>query len=115
MAGSRNTLTAYDASKGGMVMVTRSLAKELAPKGVRVNVICPGGVLTPGVSSVLESMAKAAKTTTEAMKAGMDKGVPLGRMGDPDDIARAVLFFASPLSSWVTGSVLVVDGGALLQ
>ena len=93
-------LTAYDASKGGLLMLTKSMAKDLASHGIRVNAICPGGVSTPGVTAMVDGMAK---------------GVPLGRMGDADDIARAAMFFASALSSWTTGAVLVVDGGTLLN
>ncbi len=107
-------LAAYDASKAGLVMLTRSLAKELGPQGVRVNAICPGGVTTPGVTSSLGAMAEVMKTTPDKLLASFGEKVPLGRMGVPDDIARAALFFASRMSSWVTGAVLVVDGGTLL-
>jgi 2-deoxy-D-gluconate 3-dehydrogenase len=107
-------LAAYDASKGGLVMLTRSLAKELGPQGVRVNAICPGGVTTPGATSAIDAMAKGMGLTAEQMMAGFNARIPLGRMGEPDDIALAALYLASPLSAWVTGSVLVVDGGMLL-
>ncbi len=107
-------LSAYDASKGGLVMLTKSLAKDLGPRGVRVNAVCPGGVNTPGVASSIGAMAKGLNLTAEQLLAGFGSKIPLGRMGEPDDIARATLFFASRMSSWVTGAVLVVDGGTLL-
>jgi len=108
-------LTAYDASKGGLVMLTKSMAKDLAAHGIRVNAICPGGVDTPGVAAVVDDMAKGLHLSTAQLQATMGDGVPLGRMGVGDDIARAAVFFATPLSSWVTGAVLVVDGGTLLK
>jgi NAD(P)-dependent dehydrogenase (short-subunit alcohol dehydrogenase family) len=108
-------LTAYDASKGGLVMLTRALALELAPLRIRVNAVCPGGVDTPGADAATATMARQLGTTVEALRAGSTtQRVPLGRLGQPDDIARAVLFFATALSSWVTGDVMVVDGGRLL-
>jgi 2-deoxy-D-gluconate 3-dehydrogenase len=108
-------LTVYDASKGGLVMLTKSMAKELAVNSIRVNAICPGGVATPGVDAIVDEMAKGLHLTAAQLQQSLGSGVPLGRMGLPDDIARAALFFASPLSSWVTGSTLVVDGGTLLK
>ena len=108
-------LTAYDASKGGLVMLTKSMAKDLAGHGIRVNAICPGGVATPGVAALVEDMAKGLHLTAAQLQASMGDGVPLGRMGQPDDIAHAAVFFASSLSAWVTGAVLVVDGGTLLK
>lgn len=108
-------LTVYDASKGGLLMLTKSMAKELAVNGIRVNAICPGGVATPGVDAIVDEMAKGLHLSASQLQQSMGSGVPLGRMGLPDDIARAALFFASPLSSWVTGSALVVDGGTLLK
>jgi len=107
-------LSAYDASKGGLVMLTRALALELAPQHIRVNAVCPGGVDSPGADVALTTMARQLGTTVEALRAGTTQRVPLGRFGQPDDIARAVLFFATPLSSWVTGDVMVVDSGRLL-
>jgi 3-oxoacyl-[acyl-carrier protein] reductase len=92
-------LVAYGASKAGVVNATRTLAKSLAPAGVRVNVVLPGGMETPGVMGT-------------ARRAGAD--IPLGRRAHPGEVALAVLFLASDLSCYVTGTELVVDGGATL-
>lgn len=95
-------LAHYDASKHGAWGFTKNVALELAPHGIRVNALAPGGVLTPGVGDIGENLA-----AFEAM-------IPMGRMGVPDDVARAVLFLVSDLASYVTGAQLVVDGGRLL-
>jgi len=92
-------LVAYGASKAGVVNATRSLAKALAPHGIRVNAVLPGGMETPGVQDT-------------PRRQGAD--IPLGHRADPDEVATAVLFLASPLAGYVTGAELVVDGGATL-
>ncbi len=96
-------LSHYDASKHGAWGFTRNIALELAPHGIAVNAIAPGGILTPGTGGMDEQMMR----RFEAM-------IPMGRMGDPDDIGRAALFLASDLSTYITGAQLVVDGGRLL-
>lgn len=100
-------LTHYDASKGGMVMMTRSLALELGPHGVRVNTVSPGSIDTPG------ARVATAGATTELARS-FEQRVPLRRTGRPDDIASAIAFLASDAASYVTGANLVVDGGYLL-
>lgn len=95
-------LTHYCASKGGIVAMAEAMALELAPMGIRVNCIAPGAVDTPMAASV-----KSDSKTLEATLAG----IPLKRMGRPEDISNAVLFLASDNSSYMTGSVVVVDGG----
>ncbi len=95
-------LTHYCASKGGIVAMAEAMSLELAPLGIRVNTIAPGAIDTPMVSSVKQDMK-----SLESMLAG----VPLKRMGKPEDISNAVLFLASDESSYMTGSVMVVDGG----
>ena len=92
----------YNVTKAALIHLTRSLAKELAP-AVRVNAICPGLVKT--------DMARALWEGHEDAMAGI---VPLARLGEPDDIANGALYLASDLSSWVTGTTLVIDGGMLL-
>ncbi len=95
-------LTHYCASKGGMVGMTRAMALELAPLGIRINVIDPGAINTPGASQ--------AKMTDE-QRVAMLAPIPMKRQGEAEEIAGAVLFLASDESSYMTGSVMVVDGG----
>jgi 3-oxoacyl-[acyl-carrier protein] reductase len=92
--------THYTASKAGMIGFTRSLCKELGPSGVRVNAIAPGIVETDQVAGL-----------SDAQRAAYKNLAALGRLGQPDDIARACVFFASEYSSFITGATLVVDGG----
>lgn len=106
-------LAAYDSSKGGVLMFTKAFALEMAPHGVTVNAIAPGGINTEGTAAPLQESGM----TEEQMKAMMEQflaGIPLARMGVPDDIAKVALFLASPASDYMTGELLVVDGGALL-
>jgi len=105
-------LVPYDTSKAGLVMMTRSLAFELGARRIRVNAIAPGVIQTPGADAALTIMAESG--SVGRLKAQLVSHVPLGRLGTPDDIARAVLFFVSPAADYVTGSTLVVDGGFLL-
>jgi len=95
-------LTHYCASKGGVVGMSEAMALELAPLGIRVNCIAPGAIETPGASST-NMDAKA----TEAMLAP----IPMKRKGNPEEVSNAVLFLASEESSYMTGSVMIVDGG----
>ncbi len=94
--------TAYGTAKAALSFMTRNIAPELAPK-VRVNAIDVGGVATDALASVL---------TDDAITQQMLANTPMQRMGQPEDIAAAVLFLASPASSWVTGKVFEIDGGA---
>jgi 2-deoxy-D-gluconate 3-dehydrogenase len=111
-------LTHYDTSKGGVVMMTKSLAKEFGPYGITVNAIAPGSIATPGAAA---ATAASSRELTGASGGGDDlmaaflARIPLGRVGQPDDIATATLFLASDAASYVTGSLLVVDGGYLLS
>jgi NAD(P)-dependent dehydrogenase (short-subunit alcohol dehydrogenase family) len=104
-------LTHYDASKAGMQMMTRSLALELAPHHIRVNTVAPGAIDTPGASA---SMATKSTAATEDLQKQFLARIPLGRMGNPAEVAEAVLFLAGGAASYITGSTLVVDGGFLV-
>jgi 2-deoxy-D-gluconate 3-dehydrogenase len=106
-------LAHYDASKGGLVMLTKSLALEFAPYNILVNAIAPGSIRTPGAESQMVAAASAGISLEELSKTFMAR-LPLKRMGEPDDIAKVVLFFASAAADYITGSLLVVDGGYLL-
>jgi NAD(P)-dependent dehydrogenase (short-subunit alcohol dehydrogenase family) len=101
IVGVRNR-SAYSASKGAIVALTRSMALDYAERGIRVNCICPGFVETPLIGGLMNDPERKAKITALH---------PLGRLGQPDDIAKAMVFLASDESSWVTGHALVVDGG----
>jgi NAD(P)-dependent dehydrogenase (short-subunit alcohol dehydrogenase family) len=93
----------YCATKGGVIALTRSLAVEWAPHRIRVNAIAPGYFVTPMTDRLK-------KRDAEFYQELIDR-VPLGRFGEPPDLAGGVIFLASPASSFVTGNVLVVDGG----
>lgn len=95
----------YAAAKAGIAGFTKSLALELGPEGIRVNDIAPETTDTPQVA--LDVMIPPEN------RANADKWIPLGRFGRPEDCAGAALYLASPLASWVTGSAIHVDGGAL--
>ncbi len=93
---------AYSASKGALVALTRNMAIDLAARKIRVNCVCPGFVRTPLVQALLDDPVRHDRLV--AMH-------PLGRLGEPGDVAMAVLFLASDESRWITGTNLVVDGG----
>ncbi len=95
---------AYDTSKGGLVMMTRSLAVSLAPHGIRVNGIAPGLIRTPLTSAWMEPRAN------DVLK-HYEKKILLGKVGEPQDCAGAVAFLCSPAASYITGEILVIDGG----
>jgi NAD(P)-dependent dehydrogenase (short-subunit alcohol dehydrogenase family) len=98
----------YCASKGGVVLLTKAMALDHAPQNIRVNCICPGDTDTP----MLRNEAAQLGETAEAFLSEAARR-PLGRIGAPEDIARAALFLAGDASSFVTGTTLVVDGGGL--
>ncbi len=93
---------AYSASKGALIALTKNMAVDYASRGIRVNCVCPGFVKTPLIGTIVADAARTARLT--AMH-------PLGRLGEPDDIARAIVFLISSAASWITGQAIVVDGG----
>jgi 2-deoxy-D-gluconate 3-dehydrogenase len=111
-------LVHYDSSKGGVVMMTKALAKDLASYNITVNAIAPGGIATEGATAGGEEAMKAMTAmgmSQEQMASAFTARIPMGKMGVPDDIAKAVLFLASDLASYMTGEIIVVDGGYLLS
>lgn len=98
----------YCAAKGGILNMTRAMAIDHGPQGIRVNCVCPGDVDTPLLRSECSQLGL---DETEFMAEAARR--PLARVGTPGDVANAVLFFASDLSKWVTGAFLVVDGGGI--
>lgn len=107
-------LAAYDASKGGVVMFTKNFALELASHGINVNAIAPGGIATEGTAAPLEGSGMSEAELAAMMQQFIATKIPMGRMGDPDDIAKAAVFLASSAGDYMTGEVVVVDGGTLL-
>ena len=107
MAGENKNqrMASYASSKAAANHLTRNIAFDLGPKGIRVNAIAPGAIKTAALASVL---------TPEIEKA-MLKHTPMGRLGEARDIAQAALFLCSPASSWVSGQVLTVSGGGVQE
>ena len=97
---------AYSAAKHGVVGLTKSLARDLGPDGIRVNAICPGVIRTPLTESYFGD---------DAFERSLATTVPLGRVGQPDDVASAALYLASDLGAYVNGIALTVDGGWLAE
>lgn len=108
---SMSGLAHYDASKHGVWGFTKNTAIELAKHNIWVNAVAPGGVRTPGVAAMSNQDTEAVARNPEPTP--MD--VPMGRIGVPDDIGKTVLFLASDMASYITGSQIVVDGGYLLK
>jgi 7-alpha-hydroxysteroid dehydrogenase len=107
MAGENKNMrmTSYGSSKAAVNHLTRNMAFDLGPKHIRVNAIAPGAIKTQALASVL----------TPDIEQGMLKRTPLGRLGEPRDIANAALFLCSPASVWVSGQVLTVSGGGMQE
>lgn len=93
----------YAASKAGLIGLTKSIAKELSSRGITVNCIAPGYIATDMTAEL-----------SDAVKEDLEKQIPLGRIGNPEDIANAVLFLASDEASYITGQTITVDGGIVM-
>jgi NAD(P)-dependent dehydrogenase (short-subunit alcohol dehydrogenase family) len=102
----------YCAAKGAVVALTRSMSVDLAPRGVRVNVICPGTVYTPLMEPMLRARGGGDLTAGLALTVAK---YPIGRLGTPEEIAAVALFLASNDSSFLTGSIITADGGMTSQ
>ncbi len=108
-------LAHYDASKHGLWGFTKNVALELSQHKIWVNAIAPGGILTPGVQKLQTDSPAAAGVDMQKMLEGFLAKIPMHRMGEPDEIGKVALFLASDMSSYMTGSQIVVDGGVLLS
>ena len=100
----------YSAAKGGIIALTKTLARELASKGIRLNVVCPGLTETNMLTEFMKGAGNPEKLA-EAYR----RAIPIGRLGKPDDIPGAVLFFASDDADFITGQVLSVSGGLTMH
>jgi NAD(P)-dependent dehydrogenase (short-subunit alcohol dehydrogenase family) len=105
-------MASYAASKAGLVALTRALAQRYGADGIRANCLCPGWVRTPMSEAEMREAAQAKGTSAEAEFALLGARIALGRVAGADEIARCALFLASDDASFVTGAVLVADGGA---
>ena len=101
-------ISVYAASKAGLLALTRGMALDFAGDGIRVNAVCPGAVQT----GMMEPFLKDMPDPEEAVRS-IGRTIPLGRVGQPEDIAKAVYFLASADAGYITGATLVVDGGLL--
>lgn len=108
-------LAHYDASKHGVWGFTKNTALELSEYKITVNAIAPGGILTDGVKKMQASIPVSGGVDMSKMLEGFLAKIPMHRMGQPDDIGKVALFLASDMSSYITGSQIVVDGGVLLS
>jgi NAD(P)-dependent dehydrogenase (short-subunit alcohol dehydrogenase family) len=102
IVGAATAQIAYTASKGGVLSMTREIAVEYARRGIRANALCPGPIQTPLLEELLSDPARRARRMVH---------IPMGRLGQAEELAKAALFLASDDASFMTGASLVVDGG----
>ncbi len=107
LRGMDSPLDAYQVSKAAVVSLTRALALQLGPEGIRVNTVCPGAILTPMIAPLYEE--------DPARRTNMEERTPLRRLGTPEDVAAAISFLLSDHASFITATDLVVDGGWTAQ
>jgi NAD(P)-dependent dehydrogenase (short-subunit alcohol dehydrogenase family) len=103
---------AYCASKAGVIMLTRCIALDHGPEGVRANCVCPGWIRTPMADGEMDELAAHRRTDRERAYAVAVAHVPARRAGRPEEVAEAVAWLAGPASSYVNGAVITIDGGA---
>lgn len=108
-------LAHYDASKHGEWGFTKNVALELAAHNIWVNAIAPGGILTPGVQKLQSAMPKPEGVDMQKLMENFLAKIPMHRLGESDEIGKVALFLASDMASYITGTQIVVDGGALLS
>jgi len=106
---------AYAVAKAGVIMLTKVMAKELATAGIRVNAVCPGQIMTDLEKWRFNLEAKVFQSTVEEREREMCKTIPLGRIGEPAEVAKVVAFLASGASSYCTGQAVNVTGGQLME
>ncbi len=106
---------AYAVAKAGVIMLTKVMAKELAGAAIRINAVCPGQIMTDLEKWRFSLEAKVFGTTVEARKAEMCKTIPMGRIGEPEEVGNLVAFLASEQSSYLTGQAINVTGGQLME
>lgn len=104
------TQAAYSAPKAGLIHLTRTMASEFAPRKIRVNAICPGNIDTPMARGYIDSTPDPA----EAL-AGLERGIPLARFGTSEEIVNVGVWLASEEAAYLTGSIIVADGGSILN
>jgi NAD(P)-dependent dehydrogenase (short-subunit alcohol dehydrogenase family) len=106
---------AYAVAKAGVIMLTKVMAKELAGTGIRVNALCPGVIQTDFTKWRFELEARILNSSVEAREAEMLKTIPMGRLGDAEEVANLTAFLASSQSSYITGQAINVTGGQLME